>query len=126
MSDNSDPDSEDDETKIDAVQKPKEKKQTESMSFDDIDKLKILAIDPGDRYLITGVSNQKDLFGNFQIVKISRDEYYHVKVNNFYIEDISENAYYNYSICGRFLRSQTNRYFQLLLQIGLIFFKSIF
>ena len=37
MSDDSDPDSEDDETKIDAVQKPKEKKQTESMSFDDID-----------------------------------------------------------------------------------------
>ena len=35
-------------------------------------------------------------------------------------------SYYNYSICGRFLLSQTNRYFQLLLQIGLIFFKSIF
>jgi hypothetical protein len=28
----------------------------------------------------------------------SRDYKYHVKVNNFYIEDISENAYYNYSI----------------------------
>jgi len=60
----------------------KKKKQTESMSFDDIDKLKILAIDPGDRYLITGVSNQKDLFGNFQIVKISRDEYYHASLIN--------------------------------------------